>query len=66
MGLIKAEPAATERGRVTVDVCGACRQTPYPSYVVWDLPGGNGRVAACSDPVHCRQRAQALGIWCQT
>lgn len=54
MGLIRAEPAG---------VCGSCRQTPFPTHIVWDLPGV-GRVAACADPGHCRRRATALGIWC--
>lgn len=64
MGLIRAEPAAEQRGRVDTSICGSCRQTPYPTHVIHDLPGV-GRVAACADPRHCRVRAQTLGIWCQ-
>lgn len=63
MGIIRAEPAAGERGKVDTSVCGSCRQVPAPSYIIFDLPGV-GRVAACSDPRGCRVRAQALGIWC--
>ena len=63
MPVVPAELSARERAKPDLAVCGSCLHKPYPTYVVWDLPGV-GRVAACSDPTNCRLRAQALGTWC--
>ena len=60
--MVPAELSARERAKADPSVCGACLHKPYPSYVVWDLPGV-GRVVACSDSTNCRLRCEALGMW---
>lgn len=62
MVLIPAEPSAQQRAKPDLAVCGSCLHKPYPTYVVHDLPGV-GRVAACSNPAHCRHRAELRGIY---
>lgn len=63
MTLVYTEPSAAERTRPDINVCGACTEKPYPTYVVWDLPGV-GRAVACSDTTHGRHRGELRGIWC--
>lgn len=61
--ITRHEPAAEQRTQPDINRCNACTGKPNPTYVVYDLPQQVGRSVACSDPVVCRLRAEALGIW---
>lgn len=56
------EAPASKRGVINTKLCTACQQAPYPTHVLIEVSGEP--VAVCSNPRHCRERAQVLGNWC--